>query len=170
MPGRKPVSGYRPRQDTGSEARATGVTPEGTGESKPQALEEDIMGIYWEVLSKFAVFHGRSGRKEFWVFTLISLLIEAAALVLDIVSKTPETFGFPVLAQVYVLAVTLPSLALTVRRLHDTGRSGYWILLAFVPFIGMLILLYLMTLKGEPEENRYGDVPGSAFALADAVT
>lgn len=113
-------------------------------------------------LSKYATFQGRARRSEFWWFVLFIFLISAAANIID-----GLIFGFPppgetatgILSPILGLAIFLPALAVTVRRLHDIGRSGWWVLLNLVPLVGFLVLLYWYTRDSEPETNEYGPPP-----------
>src|SRR4030095_12645452 len=95
------------------------------------------MNWYLEVWKKFAVFQGRSRRKEYWLFALFNVL---AIAVLTLIDTMIGTFnmqaGVGVLSGVYCIAVLLPSLAVGVRRLHDIGKSGWWLLLGLVPLVG----------------------------------
>ena len=106
------------------------------------------MRNYFNVLRKYAVFSGRSGRKEFWMYVLINAII---AIVLVIVSQK--------LYLIYLLAVLIPGIALWVRRLHDRGRRGWWLLIALVPFVGAIILFVWAAMKGTPGPNKYGSDP-----------
>lgn len=106
------------------------------------------MEWYIGVLKQYIAFSGRSHRREFWMFLLIHVII---IVVLGLVSEK--------LTSIYTLAVFLPALGVSVRRLHDTGKSGWWVLLHFIPVVGTLILLVLMALAGDREANRYGPVP-----------
>lgn len=111
---------------------------------------------YIEVIAKYAVFGGRATRTEFWLFQAIHLPI---LIGLNILASVNGSWLFLALAGIYVLATFLPSLAVSVRRLHDTGRRAWWLLLVFVPFgIGHLVLL-IFFLMGSDEENRYGPEP-----------
>jgi uncharacterized membrane protein YhaH (DUF805 family) len=116
------------------------------------------MDWYVKVLKQYVDFGGRARRKEYWMFVLISFLIAIAIGIVD------AMIGWGVLGFVYALAVLLPSIAVTVRRLHDTGRTGWWILIALVPFIGWIILLVFMVLDGQPGDNAYGPNPKAAAA------
>ncbi len=103
---------------------------------------------------KYATFSGRARRKEYWLFVLFNAIAYFAAGFLD------GLLGLPfVLALVYALAAILPSFAVCVRRLHDTNRSGWWILICLVPFIGGIWLLVLMLLDSTPGANQYGENP-----------
>ena len=95
------------------------------------------------VFSKYATFTGRARRSEFWWFVLFSAIVNTVASVLDAV------VGNKLIEILVTLALLLPSLAVTVRRLHDTGRSGWWILIALIPLIGVIVLLVLRA-AGQP--------------------
>jgi uncharacterized membrane protein YhaH (DUF805 family) len=118
---------------------------------------ESIIGWYLEVLKKYAVFGGRARRKEYWMFFLSNLVISFVLILIDILIGTFSPQGSAGLLQgLYSLVVLIPSIAVTVRRLHDTGRSGWWILIALIPFIGGIVLLIFMALDSEPGANQYG--------------
>jgi uncharacterized membrane protein YhaH (DUF805 family) len=117
------------------------------------------MDWYLEVLKKYALFTGRSRRTEYWMFTLVNAII---LVVLGGIEKFLGTNGL--LDTLYALAVLLPSLGVSIRRLHDTGRSGWWLLIGFLPFIGWLVLLLFMVQDSEPGENEYGPNPKAAIA------
>jgi len=118
------------------------------------------MNWYLEVLKKYAVFNGRARRKEYWYFLLFSILI---SIVLAIVDKMLGSFstaaGMGLLGGIYSLAILIPSLAVSVRRLHDTGRSGWWVLIILIPLIGAIVLLIFTVQDSTPGENAYGENP-----------
>jgi uncharacterized membrane protein YhaH (DUF805 family) len=118
---------------------------------------------YLEVLKKYAVFDGRARRKEYWMFFLINLVISVVLIAIDysIGTFSPQT-GAGLLQGLYSLAVLIPSIAVTVRRLHDTDRTGWWILIGLIPVIGGIVLLIFMVLDSEPEANEYGPNPKAA--------
>jgi len=109
---------------------------------------------YTDVLRKYAVFDGRAGRPEYWWFTLANTII---SIVLDVVIR--GNVG-QVLGAIYALAVLLPSIGVTIRRLHDTNRSGWWILVVLIPIVGWIWLIVLLVLAGDRGPNRYGPPPG----------
>ncbi|MEU1205795.1 DUF805 domain-containing protein [Nocardia sp. NPDC005825] len=114
------------------------------------------------VLSNYATFRGRARRSEFWWFALFFLLIIFGVAGVNIALADPDGGGTSVLATVHglvVLALIVPSLAVRVRRLHDAEFSGWWILIAFIPFIGMLTLLVLSLIDGTHGPNKYGPDP-----------
>jgi uncharacterized membrane protein YhaH (DUF805 family) len=118
------------------------------------------MNWYIGVLKQYFAFDGRARRTEYWMFTLFNIIICVVLTVIDRMLGTwrPES-GVGMLSGLYCLAVLLPSLGVTVRRLHDTDRSGWWILLALVPLIGSIALLVFMVLDSTPGPNRFGPNP-----------
>lgn len=118
------------------------------------------MNWYLVALKKYAVFAGRARRKEFWFFMLFNTLITVALAMIDLWTGTyDEDVGLGVLSGLYAVAMIVPSIAVTVRRLHDTDRSGWWYLLLFIPVIGALVILVFMLLDGTPGGNRFGPNP-----------
>ena len=117
------------------------------------------MNWYLEVLKKYVDFSGRARRKEFWMFGLVSFLISMALLLLDNLLGTVSASGYALLNTLYGLAVFLPSISVTVRRLHDTGHGGAWYFIVLVPLIGPIILLLFMVRDSEPGDNRFGPNP-----------
>ncbi|MGW2841740.1 DUF805 domain-containing protein [Streptomyces sp. NPDC001493] len=111
------------------------------------------MNWYLDVLKNYVGFSGRARRKEFWMFALFNIIV---AIVLFAIGAA---IGSQFLYYIYALAVLLPGLAVTVRRLHDTGRSGWWILISFVPFVGGIILLVFLASEGKAEANEHGPNP-----------
>lgn len=117
------------------------------------------MNWYLEVLKKYAVFNGRARRAEYWMFFLFNLII---AFVLGFVEGLVGGPG--VIGLLYSLAVLIPGIAVSARRLHDTDRSGWWLLIAFVPLIGAIVLLVFMIQDSQSGQNRYGANPKEATA------
>jgi len=118
------------------------------------------MHWYFDVLKKYLVFNGRARRMEYWMFFLFNLIISIALGVVDgMLGTINMQYGIGMLGLVYALAVLLPSLAVTIRRLHDTDRSGWWVLIVFVPLIGPIVLLVFMVLGSTPGQNRFGANP-----------
>ncbi|MEZ4660976.1 MAG: DUF805 domain-containing protein [Caldilineaceae bacterium] len=117
------------------------------------------MNWYMEVLKKYAVFSGRARRAEYWYFVLFNVIISIVLAVVDLILGTGGDTGVGILGALYSLAVLLPSLGVSVRRLHDTGRSGWWLLLGIIPVIGGLILLYWTIQDSESGANQYGPYP-----------
>jgi uncharacterized membrane protein YhaH (DUF805 family) len=108
-------------------------------------------------LTRYATFAGRARRAEYWWFALFNLLASLALSVLDALA-----FGFGsvgLLSTLFSLAIFLPSVSVLVRRLHDTGRSGWWFWISLVPLIGTLILIVWLATPGEAGPNDYGPDP-----------
>ncbi|MGW0845072.1 DUF805 domain-containing protein [Streptomyces sp. NPDC002787] len=118
------------------------------------------MNWFVEVLKKYAVFSGRARRQEYWMFTLISSLIYLGLVILGLAMDTevPEI--------VFAVAIFLPSLAVSVRRLHDTGRSGWWVLIGLVPCVGLIFTIIFMATEGQRDANQYGPDPKAYPAQA----
>ena len=117
------------------------------------------MGWYFEVLKKYAVFSGRARRKEYWMFVLFNLIIAFILGSIEGISGIASESYPSVLATLYSLAVLIPSLAVGVRRLHDTGRTGWWLLISLAPVVGSIVLLIFMVQDSQQGENQYGPNP-----------
>ena len=104
-------------------------------------------------LSGYVDFQGRAPRSEYWWFYLFYFVTYVVAIAIDAVA----TAG--ILSVVVTLALFLPLLAVSIRRLHDGGRSGWWILISLIPFVGVLVLLYFMIMKGTEGPNDWGPDP-----------
>jgi uncharacterized membrane protein YhaH (DUF805 family) len=120
------------------------------------------MSWYLEGLKKYADFNGRASRAEFWMFTLISLIISLFLFVID--RRIMPGSGIQVLYTLYSLAVLVPSLAVSVRRLHDTGRSGWWVLVNVIPILGQIAYLAFLLQDSQTAANQYGTSPKMATA------
>jgi uncharacterized membrane protein YhaH (DUF805 family) len=104
--------------------------------------------------NKYVKFDGRAGRPEYWYFFLFNIVVGVIFGIIGGVSGGPTLID--VLYFLFVLAVLLPGIAVTIRRLHDQDRSGWFILLAFIPIVGGIILLIFMVLPGSSGDNRFG--------------
>jgi len=104
---------------------------------------------YVDVLKKYTVFTGRARREEFWLFALVSFVI---SFVLSFLGP---------LGILYSLGVMVPSLAVGARRLHDTGRSGWWQLIGIIPLVGVIVLIVFAVQDSQPGENQFGPNPKS---------
>jgi uncharacterized membrane protein YhaH (DUF805 family) len=104
--------------------------------------------------SRYAEFTGRAGRPEYWWFFLSYVI---AYIVVAIIGGALHASW---LAWIVLLVYLVPSIAAAVRRLHDTGRSGWWYLIGLIPFVGFIILLVLLAGEGQPGPNEYGPPPG----------
>ena len=125
------------------------------------------MGWYIEALKKYAVFGGRSRRKEYWYFVLFSVIVSLVLSAIDALLGTfSSSTNVGLLSGIYGLAIIIPSIAVSVRRLHDIDRTGWWILINLVPIVGSIVLLVFYVLDGTPGDNRYGPNPKGATARA----
>lgn len=112
--------------------------------------------LQWYLLpyQKYADFSGRSRRKEYWIFTLVNALLTS---ILEAFANATDLFT--IIYVLFALFLIIPSIAVAVRRLHDTGRSGWWYLIILVPIIGWIILLVFLLLDSNDETNEYGANP-----------
>ena len=117
------------------------------------------MSWYLQVLKKYAVFSGRARRKEYWYFVLFNAIISFVLGIIEALAGIAPGTDYNVLAGLYSLAVLLPSIGVVIRRLHDTGRSGWWLFIGLVPLIGAIILLVYMVSDSEAGTNEYGPSP-----------
>ena len=119
------------------------------------------MKYYLKALKNYANFSGRARRKEYWLFTLFHLILLILLIIVD-GGLTPEG-GLGLWSAIYTFAVLVPTLAVTVRRLHDTGRSGWWILLNLVP-LGAIVVLIFVVQDSNPGANKFGENPKGSVA------
>jgi uncharacterized membrane protein YhaH (DUF805 family) len=125
------------------------------------------MHWYTDVIKKYAVFDGRAARPEYWWFALINLIIASA---IDLVFSVIAGRGTgQVVGDLYWLAVLLPVLGVGIRRLHDTNRTGWWVLLIFIPIIGWIVLIVFLATASDPGSNRYGPNPQNPDAGAGGM-
>jgi uncharacterized membrane protein YhaH (DUF805 family) len=120
------------------------------------------MKWYIKVLKQYADFRGRARRMEYWMFTLFHFLFAITAIFLDAAANLK--IG---IYSLYMLAMFIPGLAVTVRRLHDTGKSGWMILVALIPLIGWIWFLVLLFTEGQSFENKYGLNPKDENTVFD---
>ncbi len=117
------------------------------------------MNWFLLVLKKYADFSGRAQRAEYWYFTLFYILIYLALAFIDGVAGTfSMEMGMGLASTIFMLVMIVPSMAVGVRRLHDTDRSGWWLLIGLVPLIGIVLIVFLVR-DGTPGENRFGANP-----------
>lgn len=112
------------------------------------------MNWYLDAFKNYATFSGRARRKAYWMFVLFWFI---AAIIVGILDNVLGTNG--ILGGLYVLGTLLPYLALSIRRLHDIGKSGWWFFIQLVPLIGGIWLLVLYVTDSQPGENAYGPNP-----------
>ncbi|GHT90439.1 aminopeptidase [Betaproteobacteria bacterium] len=127
-----------------------------------EALDKWFLSI---LKTKYADFEGRAGREEFWMYTLFVILVFIPlSIVAAIAFAISNILGILLFGVLVLAAIGLfvPSLAISVRRLHDTGRSGWWYLICVIPivnWVGSIVLLVFYCLDSQPDENQYGPNP-----------
>ncbi len=114
------------------------------------------MNWYISVLKNYAQFNGRATRTEYWYFVFINTVITAILILIG------NSIGNNLLDSVYSLGVFIPTVAVTARRLHDIGKSGWWQLLLFIPILGFIVLIIFLVKDSEPSFNEYGPNPKEA--------
>ncbi len=114
------------------------------------------MSWYFQALKKYAVFDGRAGRSEYWYFVLFNSIIGLVLGFIESLAGIAPEADYSVLAIIYSLAVLLPNIGVSIRRLHDTGHSGWWLFINLIPFIGAIILLIFYLRDSQKETNQYG--------------
>ena len=115
-----------------------------------------MIDIYMDSLRRYAEFDGRSTRSQYWTFSLVNFFVIATLVALEI-----DIFFIPL-----ALASFIPGITVGVRRLHDTGNSGLWLLVGLVPIVGSLILLFFLVKPSDPYFNEYGPEPKGGLAYA----
>lgn len=129
--------------------------------------------MHWhiQVLKNYVGFSGRARRKEYWYFMLFYWLSLMLGVVIDLFTGTFEdSIGLGWVSGTYVVATLLPTLAVSVRRLHDIGRSGWWMLLELVPLVGGAILMVLAIFNGQPGPNTFGPDPKTSKSTGQSVS
>jgi len=122
------------------------------------------------ILEKYADFTGRAPRAEYWWFYLAVMIAYLIASIIDSVTGMSGMVGpYGIVTCLLGLAVLVPSIAAGIRRLHDTNRSGWWLLIAFVPLVGAIVLLVFFVLPGDAGDNQYGPDPYGAGGAAPAT-
>lgn len=116
------------------------------------------MNYYSICLSKFADFSGRARRREYWTFALVNGLIALILLILGL-AFGEDSPASNIMVKIFYLIMLVPNLSVSVRRLHDIGKSGWYMFLSLIPLIGVLILLIWSLMDSEPGENQYGKNP-----------
>jgi uncharacterized membrane protein YhaH (DUF805 family) len=130
--------------------------PGGYGSAGVPALPNPLIS-YWKkvVLENYLNFDGRARRAEFWWYFLANLIISIVLNIIDAALGLGGGYG-GVLSGIYGLAVLLPGIAVSIRRLHDTSRSGWWILIAFIPIVGIIVLIVFWATDSTPGANDSG--------------
>jgi uncharacterized membrane protein YhaH (DUF805 family) len=114
------------------------------------------MNWYLSVLKNYAGFSGRARRQEYWMFALVNVVV---TIVLSALARISGSSVLYVVYCLYLLAVLIPSLAVFVRRMHDTGKSGAWFFIGFIPIVGFIWLIVLAATEGQSGANQYGPDP-----------
>ena len=122
------------------------------------------MKRHFEALKKYAVFKGRARRKEYWMFFLFNIIIGSGFCLIEGIAGIATKSDQGMLTMLYILSVILPAIAAGAGRLHDIGRSGWWLLISVVPIIGGIILLVYMVQDSQPCENRFGPNKKKSYA------
>lgn len=117
------------------------------------------MNWYVKVLKQYLDFSGRARRKEYWFFVLFSIAFTILIIFLDEFLSRNRGYMIGLVYIIYGVFVLLPSLSVSVRRLHDIGKSGLWILLFLIPFAGWFWLLILLCMEGQNKTNKWGENP-----------
>jgi uncharacterized membrane protein YhaH (DUF805 family) len=111
-------------------------------------------------LTNFANFSDRAPRAEYWWFYLLTMVAYIVATILDSILGGGGALGsYGLFSIVVMLGLLIPSLAVGVRRLHDTDRSGWWLLIVLIPLVGAIVLLVFLVLEGTKGDNRFGPDP-----------
>jgi len=122
------------------------------------------MSWYIKCLKNYVGFSGRARRKELWMFVLFNIIFSAVAGIIDYIIF--QDSNFKVIGTLYSLGVLLPSLAVSVRRLHDTNRVGWWIFLGLIPVVGTIILIVFYATNGQQGDNRFGPDPKASETVS----
>lgn len=113
----------------------------------------DFMTAVKHVFANYANFQGRARRSEFWWFMLFNLIVNVVASVVD------GAIGLPIASLAAMLGLLIPGLAVTIRRFHDTGRSGWWYFILLVPLVGLILVIYWFVQRGTVGPNEWGNDP-----------
>ena len=124
------------------------------------------MNWYIDAWKNYVNFQGRARRKAYWMFALFNIIAIIVLGVIEGAIGLSGQSGYGILTGLYSLAIILPGLAVAVRRLHDTGRSGWWILIGLVPLVGPIVLLVFFVQDSQPGSNQYGPNPKESTAPA----
>ncbi|ANU13872.1 Integral membrane protein [Planococcus halocryophilus Or1] len=117
------------------------------------------MKEFLDVFKKTLDFKSRSRRKEYWMFILFTSIISIVLSIIEIALSLEIAPNLGLLSTIFTLIILIPSLSVTVRRLHDIGRTGWWLLLSFIPILGWIALFVFTLLDSESGSNKYGSNP-----------
>jgi len=117
------------------------------------------MNWYLKALKQYATFRGRAQRAEYWYFLLFYIIGVFILVMVDAMIGTfNENIGIGVLSGLFVLSNIIPSIAVSVRRLHDINKTGWWYLINFIPLVGPIVF-FIFTVLDSKEDNKYGVNP-----------
>jgi uncharacterized membrane protein YhaH (DUF805 family) len=117
------------------------------------------MNWFLKVFRQYADFSGRARRKEYWMFVLFNVIFSFIALIIDnALGLASAEKGYGIIYGLYILVMLIPGFAVSTRRLHDIGKSGWMLLIVFIPF-GAFWLLYLLGSDGQEGPNKWGENP-----------
>lgn len=122
-----------------------------------------LLDNFTSVIKNSLEFSGRANRSEYWWFIAVNVAIALGLQTFDFV------IGIPVLSIVFMLAMLLPAVAVSIRRLHDSERSGWWMLVGLVPVLGAFVVFALMATPGTESENRFGKKPVTQSPIGQSV-
>jgi len=123
------------------------------------------MNWYLKCLNQYADFSGRARRKEYWMFVLFNMIFAFIAMIIDnVIGTASPELGYGIIYGLYALVMIIPGIAVTVRRLHDVGKSGWMYLIVLIPLIGVIWLLVLLVTDSNTGENPYGTNPKEVIA------
>jgi uncharacterized membrane protein YhaH (DUF805 family) len=126
-------------------------------------MENKMKWFLKVVRDNYANFKGRAQRKEFWMFQLFAFIFVILLIIIDgITGSLDPISGFGLFSGIFTLALIIPTIAVSVRRLHDTGRSGWWYFAILIPLLGLIVLIF-WCFDSDSEENKYGENPKEAI-------
>ena len=159
-------------REAGTSSNGAGSGSQGTDFGGAEVESFNLISAYKSMFKKYAQFSGRSRRSEYWYATLANFLIGFIAEIIFMIPAISALLSdgpsggtlvgmgvLYVLILIYSLAVFVPLLALQIRRLHDIGKSGWYLLLALIPWVGSIILLVFACMDSQPGPNQYGPNP-----------
>ena len=139
---------------------------ESTSAGRPAHMMGFSDAVQNVLMNNYANLNGRASRSEYWWFVLFNFIVNIVTFVIDLTLGTMITYDMGYVGLIAFLALLLPTVSVSVRRLHDIGKSGWWILLAIIPivnFIGIFVIIVFTIMEGEEQPNQYGNVPTNTF-------
>ena len=139
---------------------------ESTSAGRPAHMMGFSDAVQNVLMNNYANLNGRASRSEYWWFVLFNFIVNIVTFVIDLTLGSMITYDMGYVGLIAFLALLLPTVSVSVRRLHDIGKSGWWILLAIIPivnFIGIFVIIVFTIMEGEEQHNQYGNVPTNTF-------